>query len=120
MAKREFTFRGKTLPELLEMELKQFSEIAGSRIRRSISRGLNEKVLKRVQRANEEKRAGKEPRIIRTQSRDFPVLIRAVSEILISVIWGIWATWETSVIFLANFLRGEEWVKVNVAGEIFQ
>ncbi|AJF60345.1 MAG: 30S ribosomal protein S19 [Candidatus Diapherotrites archaeon] len=74
MAKREFTFRGKTLPELLEMELKQFSEIAGSRIRRSISRGLNEKVLKRVQRANEEKRAGKEPRIIRTQSRDFPVL----------------------------------------------
>lgn len=42
MAKKEFTYRGKTLDELKEMSLKQFAEYLPARQRRSLLRGLND------------------------------------------------------------------------------
>jgi small subunit ribosomal protein S19 len=39
--KREFTFRGKTLPELQALSLEQFARLASARARRSIRRGFN-------------------------------------------------------------------------------
>ena len=42
MAKKEFTYRGKTLEELQKMELKEFMILLPSRERRSLKRGLTE------------------------------------------------------------------------------
>ncbi len=42
MAKKEFTYRGKTLEELKEMSLKEFSMLLPARMRRSINRGFTE------------------------------------------------------------------------------
>jgi small subunit ribosomal protein S19 len=39
--KREFTFRGLTLPQLQAMSLEEFAKVASSRARRSIRRGFN-------------------------------------------------------------------------------
>jgi len=43
MAKKEFTYRGKTLSELKEMSLDDFIKILPARQRRSLKRGVNEK-----------------------------------------------------------------------------
>jgi len=42
MAKKEFTYRGKTLKELKAMDLKEFIELLPTRQRRSIKRGLTD------------------------------------------------------------------------------
>ncbi len=42
MAKKEFTYRGKTLEEIKEMDLKEFIELLPSRERRSLKRGFTE------------------------------------------------------------------------------
>jgi small subunit ribosomal protein S19 len=39
--KREFTFRGLSLPQLQAMSLEEFAKVASSRARRSIRRGFN-------------------------------------------------------------------------------
>ncbi|MBI2145215.1 30S ribosomal protein S19 [Candidatus Woesearchaeota archaeon] len=49
MARKEFTYRGKTLDELKAMDLKQFSQLLPSRQRKSVLKGLsdvNKKLLK--------------------------------------------------------------------------
>ena len=42
MAKKEFTYRGKTLEELKTLSLNEFAELAPSRVRRSLKRGLTD------------------------------------------------------------------------------
>jgi len=42
MAKKEFTYRGKTLDELKKMSLKEFMQLAPARARRSLKKGLTE------------------------------------------------------------------------------
>lgn len=42
MAKKEFTFKGFTTEELQKMSVKEFSDIAPSRTRRSLKRGFTE------------------------------------------------------------------------------
>jgi len=42
MSDEEFTFRGKTMEELKQMNLNQFSELLNARGRRKINRGLRE------------------------------------------------------------------------------
>lgn len=49
MADEEFTFRGKTLDELKQMNLNQFSELLNARGRRKINRGLRETEKKMLQ-----------------------------------------------------------------------
>ncbi len=54
MARKEFTFHGKTIEELARMSASEFSELAESRARRKLKRGMTEaekKVLKKL-RAN--------------------------------------------------------------------
>lgn len=67
MAKKEFTFRGKTLEELKRLSINEFAEILTARERRSLKRGFTEqqKIL-----FNNIKK-GKE---IKTQCRDMIVL----------------------------------------------
>ncbi len=51
MARKEFTFHGKTLDELGKMSISEFAELADSRVRRTLKRGITDaqkKVLKKL------------------------------------------------------------------------
>ena len=55
MAKKEFTYKGKTIEELKKMSLNELSQLLTSRQRRSLKRGYTEqqKILLKKLRANE-------------------------------------------------------------------
>ena len=78
MVKKEFTFRGKTLPELVSMSVEDFGVIAGTRIKRRIRRGIDKKFLKKIEFAYTEKTGGKTPKPLRTHLRDFPVIPKMI------------------------------------------
>ena len=73
---KEFTFRGKTIQELKEMSIDEFSILIPSRARRSLKRGLPEdhkKVLKKIR--NNDKH-------IKTHARDMIVVPEMVGHII--------------------------------------
>ncbi len=78
MVKKEFTYKGKTLDELKDMDLKEFIELLPSRKRRSIKRGLTEqqKILLKNIRAKKKN--------IETHCRDMIILPEMIG-ILIKV-----------------------------------
>jgi len=78
MAKKIFTYRAKTMEELVKLSEKEFSEFTQSTIRRSINRGLDKKLLATVNSSYEKLQLEKEPKIIRTHLRDFPILPKMV------------------------------------------
>ena len=68
MAKKEFKFKGRSEEEVKKMSIEEFSQIAPSRIRRSIKRGFSENqkaLLKKL-------RSGKNN--VETHSRDMAIL----------------------------------------------
>lgn len=71
---RVFTFRGKTVAELQKMSLKEFSELVNSRARRSLRKGFNKALMKKIDRALEVKKTGKFPKPIKTHHRDTVVI----------------------------------------------
>ncbi len=74
MAKKEFSFKGKSLAELQAMELKEFAALANSRARRSLERGFDKHTLKKINKAVEVKKQGKIPKVIRTHRRDLIII----------------------------------------------
>ena len=70
MVKKEFTYRGKTLEELQRMSIEEFARLANSRARRSLKRGFNPQLMKRIERALMQKAAGKDVKPVRTHLRD--------------------------------------------------
>lgn len=73
MAKKVFTYRGKTLEELQSMSLKEFAELLPSRQRRSIERGFDavkKKIIDKLRKRNN----------IKTHSRDMIVLPQFVGK----------------------------------------
>ncbi|MFH1848743.1 MAG: 30S ribosomal protein S19 [archaeon] len=73
MAKKEFTYRGKTLDELKALTLNELAELLPARQRRSIRRGLNDEQKKLIERIKTKKS-------IRTQLRDMIILPDMVSK----------------------------------------
>ena len=76
MAKKEFTYRGKTLEELKKMSLSEFAELAPARARRSLKRGIADKhkiVLKKIRAKSKN---------IKTHCRDIVILPEMVGAIL--------------------------------------
>ncbi len=67
---REFTYRGKTLPELQAMGLAELGQILNARARRSIRRGFNDETTRFFERLRSTP-AGK---VVRTHCRDALVL----------------------------------------------
>ncbi len=68
MAKKDFTYRGKTLQELQAMSLKQFMELIPSRQRRSLKRGftdLQKSVMKKMEKGKDN---------IETHARDMVII----------------------------------------------
>ena len=79
MAKKEFTFRGKSMEELEAMDAKQFSNIVGrTRLKRTMARWTDMKLLKKIEKAYADMKEGKQPKPIRTHRRDLPVLPKMV------------------------------------------
>ena len=79
MEKKEFTFRGKTMDELLAMDVPQFANIVGrSRLKRSLRRGVSQNLVKKIEKAYADMKAGKQPKIIKTHRRELPVLPKMV------------------------------------------
>ncbi|MBI1969718.1 30S ribosomal protein S19 [Candidatus Woesearchaeota archaeon] len=76
MAKKEFTYRGQTLQELLKLSLEDFAKLLPSRQRRKIKRGFTEqhqKVLKALQ---------KDGKSVETHCRDLIILPYMVGKIV--------------------------------------
>src|SRR3989344_6881588 len=73
MAKKELTFKGKTLEELEKMSLNEFINLVPSRQRRSLKRGMTEeqqRLLIKIKKAKE----GKLKKAIKTHCRDMVIL----------------------------------------------
>jgi small subunit ribosomal protein S19 len=68
--KREFTFRGLTLPQLQAMSLEEFAKVASSRARRSIRRGFNAETTSFFERIS----STAPEKVVRTHCRDALVL----------------------------------------------
>jgi small subunit ribosomal protein S19 len=71
--KGEFTYRGRTVPELQELSLEEFAELLPSRERRSIKRGFTEGQKKVLHEFKEGKK-------IRTHHRDMIILPEMIGQ----------------------------------------
>lgn len=67
--KKEFTYRGFTMEQLLEMPFDEMVDLLPSRVRRSFRRGLNEE-----QKTTFDKIVDGEQEVVRTHRRDIPVI----------------------------------------------
>ncbi len=74
MAKKIFTFKGKTLEELQSMTIEQFAELVDSRARRTLKRGVNKKIMQKLENAKKVSGPETEPKVIRTHRRDIIVI----------------------------------------------
>ena len=75
MAKKIFTYRGKTIDELQKLSIKEFAELLPSRQRRTIVRGLDDtkkKIIEKLGKKND----------IKTHVRDMLVLPQFVGKTL--------------------------------------
>ena len=70
---RDFTYRGYTLEQLLEMDMDQFIKLLPSRQRRSLKRGLTEAQRKLLAKIRKYKRLGI-GKPLRTHARDMIIL----------------------------------------------
>jgi len=68
--KREFTLRGRTLPELQAMSLEELAQILTARARRSIRRGFNNETREFLERLS----ATPAEKVVRTHCRDAVIL----------------------------------------------
>ena len=67
MAKKEFSYRGKSFPELKAMGIEDFAKLVPSNARRSLLRGANKLVHKKVAEAE---KLGQKDKVIRTHARN--------------------------------------------------
>jgi len=74
MARKDFTFRGKSLEELGPLSLEEFGKLCTSRARRALSKGFDRHLLKKIAKA--QKSGSDKP--IRTHKRDTIVIPQMV------------------------------------------
>ena len=85
MAKKEFTFRGKTMEELQQMNIEEFAKLCDSRARRSLLRGTNEQLMKKIEIARKANTEGGKPIIVRTHNRD-----TIITPAMVGLMFGIY------------------------------
>ena len=69
MAKKEFIFKGKLLREVKEMPLTEFAKLVDARARRSLKKGFDKKLEKKIEKFKKAIKEGKKPKPIRTHKR---------------------------------------------------
>ena len=75
---KEFTFKGKTLKEMQELNNDEFAKVLTARNRRTFKRGFDKPLMKKVDKVLAEKAKGKEPKVIRTHKREAIILPKMV------------------------------------------
>ena len=78
MAKKEYTYRGKSLKELQEMDMQELAKLLPARTRRSLNRGFTEpqkKLLARIQKFKD----GKTKKPIKTHCRNMIIIPEMVN-----------------------------------------
>ena len=78
MARKEFTYRGKGMDELLKMSVEEFAKLLNARARRSVMRSVDKKALKKIEKVRAEMQAEKRIKPIRTHKRDLIVIPQMV------------------------------------------
>jgi small subunit ribosomal protein S19 len=79
MAKKEFSYRGKSLEELQGISIEDFAKLSNSRARRSLRRGFNPQLMKRIEKSIALKAAGKlDLKPIRTHLRDTIIIPKMI------------------------------------------
>jgi len=78
MARKEFRFKGKTMQELVQLSNEDFANLLNSRGKRSILRGVDKPLMKKVEKAHSLLGGEREPKIIRTHKRDAIVMPKMV------------------------------------------
>jgi small subunit ribosomal protein S19 len=73
MARKEFTYRGKTLQQLQELDLEEFAQLLPSRQRRSLTRGLSDGKKKLLDKVLNKDR-------VKTHLRDMVIVPRMVGK----------------------------------------
>lgn len=73
MARKEFSYRGKTVEELKAMDVKEFAKLIPARQRRSLERGFTE-MQKRLLLKIKKSKEGKYKKAIKTHCRDMIVV----------------------------------------------
>ena len=68
MARKEFTYKGKTEEELKAMDLKEFAILLPSNLRRSLTRGIDDSQKKVIEKLNKGKNK------IKTHSREMVII----------------------------------------------
>jgi len=82
---RKFTFRGVDLDQLLDMNLKQFTELVHSRARRRFNRGLKRKhqaLLKKLRKAKKDAPVNEKPDAVKTHLRDMIIIPEMIGSIV--------------------------------------
>lgn len=78
---KEFTYMGKTLPELQQLSVEEFAKLTNARARRSIQRGLDKTMLAKVMKnfeANKGQKALPTAKALRTHVREFVIIPQMV------------------------------------------
>ncbi|MFA5357950.1 MAG: 30S ribosomal protein S19 [archaeon] len=70
MVKKEFSFRGKTVEELRGMSIEQFAQLCNSRAKRNLKKGVDKKLLKKIENAAKNPKA----KPVKTHKRDLIVI----------------------------------------------
>ncbi|MFH1638282.1 MAG: 30S ribosomal protein S19 [Candidatus Woesearchaeota archaeon] len=81
MAKKIFNYRGKTLNELQEMDLKDFAKLLPARQRRTLTRGSTELIKRLIEKVRKFK-AGKKKKPVKTHCRNAVVIPEMVGIII--------------------------------------
>jgi len=103
MAKKELTFKGKTIEELEKMSMNDFMNLVTSRQRRSLRRGMTEeqkRLLIKVKKAKE----GKIKKAIKTHCRDMIIVPQMIGLTLLVHNGKEWAQVIVTHEMLGNFL----------------
>jgi small subunit ribosomal protein S19 len=79
MLKKEFSYRGKSLEQLQGLTIEEFAKIVNSRARRSLKRGFNPQLMKRIDKALALKAGGKtDLKPVKTHLRDTIIIPKMV------------------------------------------
>ena len=78
MAKKEFSFKGKSLEALQALDREGFGKLLTSRGKRSLKRNIDKPLEKQIDKAIKMKKEGKLPKPIRTHLRDTIVVPKMV------------------------------------------
>jgi small subunit ribosomal protein S19 len=70
MAKKEFTFKGKNIEELKAMKIEEFAMLCNSRTKRSLKKGFDTHILKKIIKAKGNPKA----KPVRTHNRDLIII----------------------------------------------